>query len=132
MSKSLKESLLAIAAVAALAGAAPAFAGEATAAPEIDGFTSQKSRAEVHAELLAARAAGQMARNEYERQQLAVAGSVSVKTRAQVAAETLAAKRLGLIPSNDFEYATLAPTAEQLRIVSEAGQRAIGVHVASR
>ena len=76
--------------VVAIAGfaSAAAIAQEATPAPELSNFVSQKTRAEVRAELLQAIAEHRIARNDGDYQRLATDGFVSTKTRAQVAAET--------------------------------------------
>ena len=120
--------------VVAIAGfaSAAAFAQELTPSPEISGFVSQQTRAEVRADLLQAVADHRIARTDVQEQRLEVAGFVSTKSRAQVAAETREAARLGLIPHNDADYLAATPTAEQQRLVEQAGQRASSTQVASR
>ncbi len=102
----------------------PGFAQEITATPEIDNAVSTKTRAQVRAELEQAIAEKRLIRTEADEQRLAFAGFQSTKSRAQVAAETREAMRLDLIPRNESAYAAYAPTAEQLRLITEAGQRA--------
>jgi hypothetical protein len=111
---------------------AAAFAQEVTTAPEIGNFVSQKTRAEVRVELLQAVAEHRIAHNEAQEQRLQTVGFVSTKSRAQVVAETREASRLGLISRNDADYPMATPTAEQLRLVTQAGERARSTQVASR
>ena len=120
-----------VVAIASLASAA-AFAQEVTPAPEISSFVSQMTRAEVRTELLQAVADHRIARTDVLEQRLEAAGFTSTKSRAQVAAETREAARLGLISRNDMDYALATPTAEQQRLVEQAGQRARNTQVASR
>ncbi len=103
----------------------PGVAQEITATPEIDNAVSTKTHAQVRAELEQAIADKTLIRTEADEQRLAFAGFKSTKSRAQVAAETREAMRLGLIPHNESAYADYAPTAEQLRLIAEAGQRAV-------
>jgi Domain of unknown function (DUF4148) len=120
--------------VVAIAGfaSAAAFAQEVTPAPEMSSFVSQKTRAEVRAELQQAIAAQRIARTDVQEQRLEVVGFVATKSRAQVAAETRAAARLGLISRNDIDYPLATPTAEQQHLVEQAGERARGTQFASR
>ena len=127
-------SLFVSALVVAIAGfgSAAAFAQEATTAPEFSSFVSQKTRAEVRAELLQAVADHRIARNDLQEQRLEVAAFVSTKSRAQVVAETREAARLGLISLNAVDHPSAAPTAEQQRLVEQAGERAISRQFAGR
>ncbi len=127
-------SLFVSALVVAIAGfaSAAAFAQEATPSPEISSFVSQKTRAEVRAELLQAVAEHRIARTDLEEQKLVFAEFVSTKSRAQVVAETREAARLGLISRNDMDYPFAMPTAEQQRLVEQAGERARSIQLASR
>lgn len=120
--------------VVAIAGFAStaAFAQEATPSPEISNFVSQKTRAEVRAELLQAVADHRISRTDVQEQRLEIAGFISTKSRAQVTAETREAARLGLISRNDMDYPFATPTAEQQRLVEQAGERARSTQVASR
>ncbi len=120
--------------VVAIAGfaSAAASAQEATTAPEFSSFVSQKTRAEVRAELMQAVAHHGIARNDLQEQRMEVADFVSTKSRAQVVAETREAARLGLILRNDMDYPHAAPTAEQQRLIEQAGERARSAQVASR
>lgn len=113
-------------------GSAATFAQEVATSPEISNFVSQKTRAEVRAELLQAVAEHRIARNDDDDQRLAFAGFVSTKSRAQVAAETREAARLGLISRNYTDYPFATPTAEQQRLVEQAGERARNTQFASR
>jgi Domain of unknown function (DUF4148) len=101
-----------------------AFAQEATPDTWISSAQSTKSRAEVRAEFLQARAEGRIARNDSEEKRLAMDSFQSKKTRAQVIAETREAMRLGLIPRNEWDVMNIAPTPEQLQQVAAAGLRA--------
>ena len=120
--------------VVAIAGfsSAAAFAQEVATSPELTSFVSQKTRAEVRAEVLQAVADHRIAHNDDEYQRLAVAGFVSTQSRAQVAAETREAARLGLISRNDLDYPAATPTAEQQRLIEQAGERARSTRFASR
>jgi hypothetical protein len=120
--------LLAAAALSFAAGAAQA--ESPTAAPEIDGFASQKTRAEVRFELVQAQRQGLIARNDFDKQRLAMEPIGLGKSRVQVVAETREAVRLGLVSTG--EYGPLQPTAEQLRLIAQAGQRAAAVKLAGR
>jgi hypothetical protein len=88
------------------------------------GFVPTRTRAQVVAETQEAIAQNRIARNEADEQRLAFADFVPTKTRAQVMAETREAMRLGLIPRGDREVNNNPPTAEQLRMVADAGLRA--------
>lgn len=96
--------------------AAGAMASEFT--PETP-FVSALSRAEVQAQAIAARDAGQLTNSELGP---AVAESTSTLTRAQVRAETMEAQRLGLLGSGEI---TVLPTPAQLEQVRLAGLRAV-------
>lgn len=120
-----------VVAIAAFASST-VFAQEIMPASEINSFVSQKTRAEVRAELQQAFAERRIARNEEDYQRLGMADFVSAKTRAQVAAETREAARLGLIARNYHDYPLPTPTAEQLRMVELAGERTLGNQLASR
>ncbi|MCW5635147.1 MAG: DUF4148 domain-containing protein [Rubrivivax sp.] len=115
--------LVLAAASAALFGATGAFAQEATPAPEIERFVSQKSRAEVAAETIAASQAGLIARNDHDAQRIAGLGFQPGKARVQVVAETLEAKRLGLIVHGELPIPEATPA--QLESIRVAGQRAL-------
>lgn len=95
-----------------------------TMAQEAEQWTppaSSKARAEVRAELEAARRAGTPSHTEasYTVQPKADRGL----TRAQVQAEAREAMRLGLIPVN--EGGTRQASASELEQVRQAGQRAV-------
>jgi len=109
----------------ALLAAAPAFANDIDPfGLEKDHFMSDRSRAQVVAELKQAQIAGAMP----------VAGEVGVKfvdtpsrkTRAQVVAETSAAGRLGLLVNTGEGTPILATPAQERQIELE-GLRANGV-----
>ncbi len=109
----------------ALAGAYPEFYPQQIAAP------STVTRAEVKAELLAARRDGSLVDGDGHFEVLARVdtGLGMGKTRAQVRAETLEAIRLGLIPHGEQN---IFPTVEQLEQVRLAGLRALPMNVAQR
>jgi hypothetical protein len=104
--------------------------GERTLAPELDRFVSTKTRAEVRAEAIAARRAGLIAYGERSLAQ-DLDRFASTKTRAQVIAELREAQRLGLLPSRGEASEPIVPTAEQLRLIAEAGERAAAGRVAA-
>jgi hypothetical protein len=97
--------------------AAAAMASEFT--PEAP-FVSTMSRAEVRAEAIAARDAGQIANGEFA--PVIVAESTSTLTRAQVRAEAVEAQRLGLLTAGE---STVLPTPAQMEQVRLAGLRAV-------
>ena len=80
------------------------------------------TRAEVQAQAIAARDAGQLPDTDIV---AIVAPQGEAKTRAQVLAELYEARRLGLLDINDAQYPTLA-TAEQAEQIRQAGLRAAG------
>jgi Domain of unknown function (DUF4148) len=110
--------------IAAALGLSFAF-GVAQAEPgdfdSLAGFVSTKSRAEVVAETVAARAAGTIRYGESASDPAST--FVSTKSRAEVRAELREAQRLGLVGSRgDAEQRTATPAqAEQIR---QAGLRA--------
>lgn len=120
-----------VVAVAGLASAA-ASAQEATPWPELSSFVSQKPCAEVRTESLQAVADHRMAHNDEVNQRPAIARFIAAKSRAQVAAETLETVRLGLIRHNDVDAPFATPTAEQQRLIEQAGERARGTQITSR
>ncbi len=84
--------------------------------------TAPLTRAEVRAQAIAARDAGQLPDTDI------VAFNVPAgfeKTRAQVLAELNEAQRLGLVNVADGEYPVIA-TAQQAEQVRQAGLRAVG------
>jgi Domain of unknown function (DUF4148) len=84
---------------------------------------SEKSRAEVMAELKEARASGQLSVSEnYYPAFQQVVGTGEGKTRAQVRAEAVEARRLGLVSQGDTHMPTATP--EQLAAIERAGMRA--------
>ncbi len=97
--------------------AAAAMASEFT--PEAP-FVSTMSRAEVRAQAIAARDAGQIASGEFA--PVIVAQSTSTLTRDQVRAEAVEAQRLGLITRGEV---LVVPTPAQLEQVRLAGLRAV-------
>jgi Domain of unknown function (DUF4148) len=105
--------------------------GENAGMPEQGNFVSTKSRAEVRAEAIAATRAGTTARSDGEIERELTAGFQSEKTRAQVVAETREARRLGLM---DYRYESepVVATAEQLRLIAQAGERANAERMAGR
>lgn len=118
--------------LAAVALAVPfgfAQAESPTVAPEIDGFVSTLTRAEVRAATAADAAAGRIARHDADEQRLAFQPATSMLGRAQVAAEAAAARRLGLVAQG--EQATPVATPEQAERIRLAGQRAL-LRTASR
>jgi len=86
---------------------------------EQEQFVSTKTRAEVFAELQAARAKDELPVGELG---VRFVAPPSTKTRAQVAAETLEAARLGLLQYG--ELGPKQPTAEQAEQIRLAGLRA--------
>jgi hypothetical protein len=123
-------STMVVAALSAVANVAAA--GEYQPAPEIDNFVATKTRAQVHAETVEAARNGLVARNDADVERIAALGFQAQKTRVQVLAETREAARLGLIAQGSQEGAPITPTAEQLRQIAEAGERAVAVQVATR
>jgi hypothetical protein len=105
--------------------------GENASMPEQGNFVSTKSRAEVRAEAIAATRAGSNARSDGELERQLTAGFKSEKTRAQVVAETREARRLGLM-DHRYESEPVVATAEQLRLIAQAGERANADRVAGR
>jgi hypothetical protein len=88
--------------------------------------TSTLTRAEVKAQLVAARGAGHIAQGE---RSVVIADTGTPLTRAQVVAETLEAIRVGAISRHEQSE---QPTAAQLDSIRMAGQRALAMQVASR
>lgn len=86
---------------------------------EVFQFQSTLSRAEVQAQAVAARDAGQLPRGEILPVQAEVGAPLS---RAQVRAEAAEALRLGLIPHGEILPVATAEQAEQIRL---AGLRAV-------
>ena len=82
---------------------------------------STKSRAEVQADMLAAKREGKLLQDEYSFTVVPSAGSKL--TRAQVAAEAREAMRLGLIPV--YEGQDRVATAAENEQIRQAGLRAI-------
>lgn len=106
-----------LAAALSLAFAGTAFASEATV--DTSAFVSTKSRAEVHAELIQARAAGLLQVNEADF--VAVASNRDApagKTRAEVIAETRAAAANGELKALNAEAASYLPAATQKSMAS--------------
>jgi hypothetical protein len=93
------------------------------------GFVSTKSRAEVVAELVAARAAGQLRYGEAASEP--PARHAPTKSRAQVRAELREAQRLGLVGSRGDAEPSV-PTAEQIERIRAAGARADAELIAKR
>jgi hypothetical protein len=118
--------LIAAAALAvAFSAATPVFAaGEATYELPV-AATSTLTRADVQAQLFAARAAGHVAHGE---RSVVIAEVGTPLTRAQVRAETLEAIRIGAI---DRHEDSTQPTAAQLESIRLAGQRALAMQMAS-
>jgi Domain of unknown function (DUF4148) len=88
-------------------------------------YTSTVSRAEVHAEALRARAAGQIEHGELS---VVIADTGPALSRAQVKAETLEAIRVGAISRHEQ---SVLPTAAQLDSIRLAGLRAVAMTMAS-
>ena len=86
---------------------------------EVFQFNSQLSRAEVRAQAVAARDAGQLPRGEILPVHSADTGAAL--SRAQVRAEAAEARRLGLVAQGEILPVASAAQSEQLRL---AGQRA--------
>jgi hypothetical protein len=105
--------------------------GENAGMPEQGNFVSTKSRAEVRAEAIAATRSGATARSDGEIERELTAGFKSEKTRAQVVAETREARRLGLMEYR-YESEPVVATAEQLRLIAQAGERANAERMAVR
>lgn len=116
----------------ALAQSSPALVqyGENASMPAQGNFVSTKSRAEVRAEAIAA-GVGSRAGGDGELERQLTAGFKSEKTRVQVAAETREARRLGLM-ENRYEAEPVMATAEQQRLIAQAGERANAQRVAGR
>src|SRR5262249_11664582 len=94
---------------------------------EKEHFNSSKSRAEVVADVKAARAGGDLP--AFGEIGVRVVEAPSILRREQVEAETREAARLGLLT-----YGELGPkeaTPEQERLIEMAGMRALERHVAS-
>jgi hypothetical protein len=111
--------LIVLAALAAFAGGAFAHSGEAT--PDYpQPYTSTLTRAEVHAQAIAAAKAGQIVRGEasYVMAQSFESGT----TRDEVRAEAIEARRLGLVA--DGEMPVRDATAAELEQIRMAGERA--------
>jgi Domain of unknown function (DUF4148) len=122
---------LAVASIGAFVSpAALANGGEHATMPDYSTFVSTKTRAEVRAEAIAARQAGLIA---YDDRGLPpdLERFVSTKTRAQVIAELRETQRLGLMPARGEASEPVVPTAEQLRLIAEAGERAAAGRVAA-
>ena len=120
--------------VLAMAGfaSAAAFAQENLPTQKTHPFFSQQTRAEVQADVLQAVAGHRFVRHVGAEHQLESAAFTSTKTRAQVIAETREAARLGLILRNADEVRNAAPSAQQLRLIAQAGERAISTQVVGR
>jgi hypothetical protein len=112
-------------ALAGFATATTSMAGEATYELPLPA-TSLLTRAEVRAELAAARAAGQLDLGE---RSFVAAPTGMAKTRAQVVAETLEAIRIGAL--NHGEKNTVLTDA-QIERIEMAGLRALPMTVAAR
>ncbi|HEU0204584.1 MAG TPA: DUF4148 domain-containing protein [Burkholderiaceae bacterium] len=98
-------------------------------APEETPLVSTKTRAEVVAEVLEARAAGQL--NTGERAMPVDASAPAMaRTREEVRAEAREAQRLGLIAHGEGD--TPVATAEQAVSIAEAGRRAAGARLAEK
>jgi len=94
---------------------------------EKEHFISSKSRAEVTADVKAARGAGELP--AFGEIGVRVVEAPSVLRREQVEAETREAARLGLITYG--EQAPKVATPEQERLIQMAGMRALEHHMAS-
>ena len=116
---------VAIALIGAAFGATAAHAGETTPDYPI-AFTSARTRAEVKAETLRARAAGHIASGERSH---VVADTGPALTRVQVLAELHEAVRLGAISDGER---SVVPTAMQLESIRQAGLKALTMTMASR
>ena len=116
-------------ALAGFASATTSMAGEASyelLQPSTSTSTSTLTRAEVRADLAAARAAGQL--NLGERSYVAAPTGMA-KTRAQVLAETLEAIRIGAV---DHSERSVVLTPAQIERIESAGLRALPMTVAAR
>jgi hypothetical protein len=103
-------------------GAGSAFANEVSfELPMV--YTSTVSRADIHADALRAKWTSRGERN------IVVTNTGPALTRAQVKAETLEAIRVGAI---DRHEQSVAPTADQLESIRQAGLRAVVMTMASR
>jgi len=112
-------SLLAVASAASAQGPVD-YPGESTAA-------STLTRAEVQADLLAAKASGQHMKQYALRSY--IDWGKAVRPRAEVVAELREAQRLGLVGYGEVEARIATP--EQERQIAEAGRRAVEqAHVA--
>jgi hypothetical protein len=116
------KTLIASALFVAFAGAGSAFAQEATQDFQPSSLLSTKSRAEVHAEFLAAKRAGTLQTHNYAEASAAPAAA-STLTRAQVIAEAREALRLGATDANEAEIRVATPAQQQL--IRAAGLRAL-------
>lgn len=112
-------------ALTGFAAATTSMAGEASYEPA-QPSTSTLTRAEVRADYVAARAAGQL--DTGERSHVA-APTGTAKTRAQVVAETLEAVRIGAINHGER---SLSLTPAQAASIEMAGLRALSMQVAAR
>ncbi len=99
----------------ALASAGTAFASEATLL-DTQGFTSQLSRAEVQAQVLQARARGQLLVNEADH--LRIPPLASPTTRAMVQAELRNALASGELRALNAEASSYLPGTAQVQPVS--------------
>jgi Domain of unknown function (DUF4148) len=106
-----------LAAALSLAFAGTAFASEATL--DTSAFVSTKSRAEVRAELIQARAAGLLQVNEADFVAVAPRSEAPAgKTRAEVIAETRAAVASGEFKALNAEALSYLPAATQKSMAS--------------
>jgi Domain of unknown function (DUF4148) len=106
-------------------------AQEATPAPEIEGFKSQLTRAQVVQQTMAAkRAWGLALPNDYDAERRASAAFRPGYSRAQIAAEAAAANALGL--TRVGEAGAPEATPAQLQMIREAGLRAIQKNAVAR
>jgi hypothetical protein len=106
------------------AAAAGALAQEATEF-DFNAQPSQRTRAEVQAEVAQARANGTLVVSG-EATEFAYNTSGSTLSRAQVVAEAIEARRLGLLGHGDIN--PVVATAEQQRLIAAAGRRAVEQH----
>ena len=112
-------------ALAGFATATTSMAGEATyELPQPS--TSTVTRAEVRADLAAARAAGQLSLGE---RSYIAAPTGMAKTRAQVLAEALEATRIGAVEQGER---SVLLTPAQIERIEMAGLRALTMTVAAR
>jgi hypothetical protein len=118
----------ALASVVALAGAGAAFAQEATP-DRVQTGQSVTSRADVHAQAVAATAAGRIGYGEASRSFDDSPKTMPKLTRTQVAAEAQEARRLGLMQVG--EGVARDVTASERAAIRAAGQRAIELRSAA-